>query len=444
LHKLTLKRYDDAARKTLLIQFRVQNHRSLRDEQTLSLVAATKDDGAHLLQPQGLDEALLPAVALYGANASGKTNVLLALAFMRRAVAQSHRLWEPDAGVPQEPFALSDRKNELSLYEVDAFISGVRYRYGFALGSERVEKEWLHAWPNGRKQAWFDRERNEFSFGRLFQGENEIIRGLTRDNSLFLSAGAQNNHPALLPIFRWFREMMFELGRSRSYGFRPYGVNPMLQNRMFEEMFSRQTSLFPDDDPILSDREAVVRLVQAADTGIVDVRIERTPDEPKGRTVPRVTLYFRHKTSDPDTAWLPMDVESAGTVTLLDLAMRVVPALRIGGVLCVDEIESSLHPMLASALLRLFCNAETNPNGAQLVFTTHDTNLLGNVLGSGPLRRDQIWFTEKDESGASHLYPLTDFHPRKEENLERGYLQGRYGAVPYLGELVSEKNQRIT
>lgn len=420
----------------MLIQFRVQNHRSLRDEQTLSLVAASKDSDSYLLRPPGVEEDLLPAIAIYGANASGKTNVLLALAFMRNAVAHSHRLWEPEAGVPQEPFALSENKNENSSYEVDAYISGTRYRYGFAISSERVEKEWLHAWPNGRKQMWFEREGTTFDFGRMFQGENETIRGLTRENSLFLSAGAQNNHPALLPIFRWFRELTFEVRRARPFGIRPYGMSTMVQSRVFEELFSRQTSFFPDDDPLFNDREAIVRLLQAADTGIVDVRVDRAPDEPRGRGGPRVTLFFQHKTTEPESAWLPLDVESAGTVALLDLAIRLVPTLRTGGILCVDEIESSLHPMLAGALLRLFCNKETNAKGAQLIFTTHDTNLLGSVLGSDALRRDQIWFTEKDKSGASHLYPLTDFHPRREENLERGYLQGRYGAVPFLGDLV--------
>jgi uncharacterized protein len=423
----------------VLIQFRVQNHRSLRDEQTLSLVAASKGDDSHLLRPPGLEEALLPAIAIYGANASGKTNVLLALAFMRNAVAHSHRLWEPEAGVPQEPFALSGTKNECSSYEVDAFMSGTRYRYGFALSSERVEKEWLHAWPNGRKQTWFEREGTVFDFGRLFQGDNETIRGLTRENSLFLSAGAQNNHPALLPIFRWFRELTFEVRRASPSGIRPDGISAITQNQAFEELFSRHTSLSQDDEPLLGDREVIVRLLQAADTGIVDVRVERMPDGPRGRGAPRVTLLFQHKTTEPDSAWLPMDVESAGTVALLDLAIRLVPTLRTGGVLCVDEIESSLHPMLAGALLRLFCNKETNAKGAQLIFTTHDTNLLGGVLGSEPLRRDQIWFTEKDESGASHLYPLTDFHPRREENLERGYLQGRYGAVPFLGDLIASR-----
>jgi len=133
---------------------------------------------------------------------------------------------------------------------------------------------------------------------------------------------------------------------------------------------------------------------------------------------------------------LPLAAESAGTVTLLGMAMLVVDVLGRGAVLGIDELEASLHPMLALELLRLFHDPAHNPRGAQLIFTTHDTNLLGNVVGERPLRRDQVWFTEKDEAGATHLYPLTDFQPRKEENLERGYLQGRYGAIPCLGELL--------
>src|SRR5262249_49143228 len=151
----------------------------------------------------------------------------------------------------------------------------------------------------------------------------------------------------------------------------------------------------------------------------VDSR-ERAPDEhwpPRLIRPARRDVYLRHRTDDLDRAWLPLEWESAGTITLLAIATRLVGVLRVGGLLCIDELEASLHPMLALELLRLFNDPAHNPKGAQLVFTTHDTNLLGNVLGDPALRRDQIWFTEKDESGATKLYPLTDFHPRKEENL---------------------------
>jgi hypothetical protein len=442
----------------MLIQFRVENHRSLRDEQILSMVAAGTDDRGEerLIRPPRLGQALLPAVGLYGANASGKSNVIGALGFMRDAVLESQRFWEPSAATPQEPFALSGKANEPSLYEVDILVGGVRYRYGFVLGSTRIEEEWLHVWPHGRKQTWFQREGDDFDFGKNLHGENEVIRGLTRTNSLFLSAAAQNNHAVLFPIFNWFRAARLELRRG--------SVRWMVPGRtaFLGELFSGQLSLYPEDnDSRQRERDAIVRLLQAADIGILDIRV--TAREPSGleslsgrraaskawpslrsavsisasrrATSTSFEIQLRHKSESPDSAWLPLDVESAGTITLLGIAIHLVGVLREGGLLCVDEIEASLHPMLALELVRLFNAPEHNPHGAQLIFTTHDTNLLGNVLGEPPLRRDQIWFTEKDDTGATHLYPLTDYHPRKEENLERGYLQGRYGAVPFLGQL---------
>jgi hypothetical protein len=426
----------------MLIKFRVENHRSLRDEQELSMVASDADDG-RLIKLDWLPEGLLPAIAIYGANASGKTNALGALAFMRAAVNGSHRLWEPDSGTPQEPFALSERANAPSLYEVEIVVDRVRYQYGFVVSATRVEEEWLHAWPLGRKQVWFDREGDVFEFGKNFHGENETIRGLTRPNSLFLSAGAQNNHAALLPVFRWFHPVHFEMKRNRA-GFAFHGNIGTLLGELFAPQ--HQQHLF-DEASAQKDRDFIVRLLQAADTGILDIRVEEGSPTPeverlaarRGRVSRRFEVSFRHKTGDEARAWLPLDEESAGTITLVDLATRLVRILANGGLLCVDELESSLHPMIALELLRLFHDRTQNPHGAQLIFTTHDTNLLGNVLGAPPLRRDQVWFAEKDTEGATHIYPLTDFSPRKEENLERGYLQGRYGAIPFLGSLASSR-----
>lgn len=415
----------------MLIQFRVENHRSLRDEQVLSLVAADTLDPSdrRLLRRPGLQEALLPAVALYGANASGKSNVLSALLFMQKAVLDSHRLWEPEGGPPREPFALSGKSTEPSLYEVDILVSGIRHRYGFVLGAARIDEEWLHAWFEGQRQVLFEREGDDFQFGEHLPGDNDTIRGLTRANSLFLSAAAQNNHEALLPIFRWFRSSWFIFQRGPTHGL------PHEEVAAIRGLFLPLPSFLEESKARQRDREAVVRLLQAADVGILDLKVNNQK-LPADNPFTRVSdVFLRHKADDQDRSWLPLEWESAGTVTLLGIATRLVNVLRLGRLLCIDELEASLHPMLALELVRLFNDPEQNPNGAQLIFTTHDTNLLGNVVGEPPLRRDQIWFTEKDQTGATHLYPLTDFHPRAEENLERGYLQGRYGAVPFLGRL---------
>jgi uncharacterized protein len=173
-------------------------------------------------------------------------------------------------------------------------------------------------------------------------------------------------------------------------------------------------------------------MLRNADVGIEDVRAVRNEtDEPNRFS--RVRFQLKHKSSHSD-AWLPLEEESQGTQKLFHMALPVLQSLRDGAVLIIDELESSLHPSLAQEIVKLFNDPDKNPCNAQLIFTTHDTNLLGTTLGEPVLRRDQVWLTEKDPEGATVLYPLTDYKPRKSENLERGYLQGRYGAIPFLGK----------
>ena len=176
--------------------------------------------------------------------------------------------------------------------------------------------------------------------------------------------------------------------------------------------------------------------MRAADVGIFDMKkVEvEVGREPEGRKFTQQRVLFRHDVEDEDS-WLDLDEESEGTKTLFRMAPSIFQSLNSGGLMVVDELEASLHPLLGLAIIGLFNSPKTNPCHAQILFTTHDTNLLGNTLGDPPLRRDQIWFTEKDKDGATRLYPLTDYKPRKSESLERGYLQGRYGAIPYLGDL---------
>jgi predicted ATPase len=295
---------------------------------------------------------------------------------------------------------------------------------------EHVLKVWLFAWPHGRKATWFERDGDAFEFGKMLHGENEVIRTLTRPNSLFLSAAAQNNHPQLLPLVHYFR----------SWRFPPSGRGVMIGRAPEMSRLVRELDAVAEH----ADRSSLLQLLQAADTGIVDVRIDSGVAGSQSSRGVRPTsakassVHVRHRSADESYAWLPLALESAGTLALLELAPDILDALRHGGLLCVDELESSLHPALAVSVVGLFNDPKTNSNNAQLIFATHDTNLLGTIVGEPALRRDQVWFTEKDETGGTHLYPLTDFHPRKEENLERGYLQGRYGAVPFVGELVAK------
>ncbi len=189
----------------MIIQFRLANIRSLRDEQVLSMVASTRaDTGRAGRAVPGAPVTALCAAGIFGANASGKSNVLKALRYMCRAVEDSHRQWQPDQGVPRTPFCLDgggqQRPTEL---ELDFLLDEVRYSYGFRVDDEQILAEWLHAFPQGRRQSWFTREKSTFSFGKKLAGQNRAITALTRKNSLFLSAAAQNNHEQLMPLYQW-------------------------------------------------------------------------------------------------------------------------------------------------------------------------------------------------------------------------------------------------
>lgn len=424
----------------MLVEFRVENHRSLRDEQVLTMEAGRVGDEGDP-RPRRVaahSESLLTVAGLYGANASGKSNVLAALSFMREAVVNSHRFWSPDEGepaesfVPRDPFAWGPKKSAPSLFEVTFLLNGVRYQYGFQASDGQFLEEWLYAWPSGKKQLWFERENGQFKFGDNLKGENRMIVEVTRPNALFLSAAVQHKHAQLAPVFAWFRSFEMINLRKRRYSHDP--PFRMASENELARLFAGQRMLFQEDElpeRLLDDFRSFLR---QADTGIVDLRVERGKSHGMLRPF-RSRFFLKHQSKSAD-AWLPLIEESNGTQTLFHMALPVLRVLQRGGLLLVDELERSLHPSLARKIIDRFNDPAANPNNSQIIFTTHDTNLLGTVLGDPALRRDQVWLTEKDADGATVLYPLTDYKPRKAENLERGYLQGRYGAIPFLDDFL--------
>ena len=406
---------------SMLLRFRFSNFRSFKDEQELSLVAESGSDSEVVFKSPAVSESMLPVAALYGANASGKTNVLTALKFMASAVKESHRLWKPDGGVPIEPFrldAVSDKAT--SIFAADFILKNVRYQYGFKSDSMSIHEEWLYAYPNGKKQSWFHRLAGEpMAFSNRMPGENRAIENLTRPNSLFLSCAAQNNHEYLNEIYSWFAVALIFV----------------MVDRADVSRLAARLSGEADFKDVLS------AMLKVADLGIAGVQ---TSDDPmlslaynllawgeggrmdsSARSAKRIELLHR---AGESVVPFSLDQESNGTVAYLNLLAPMLVAVRYGGIVCIDELEANLHPLLVSELIRCFDGPSRNPRGAQLIFTTQDATLLG----SGLLRRDQIWFTEKRNDGASQLYPLSDFKPRKQENLQNGYLQGRYGAIPLM------------
>ncbi|MFG1958285.1 ATP/GTP-binding protein [Nonomuraea sp. NPDC049028] len=406
----------------MLLRFRVANHRSIRDEQTLSLVSVPRRGE----RPKEL--STVRVAGIYGANASGKSNVLSALKWMQFAISDSHQLWSPSKGVPRDPFRLpSGESSSPSFCELDFLHDGIRYSYGFEVDDRRILGEWLNTFPKGRTKKLFDRTGpTSITFGRSLVGETQRILKLTRPNSLYLSAAAANNHPLLTTLYNRIRDSIF---------FAQHGDHDE-RSRLFlvKELLN--------DESVAS---IINRLVRIADLGVEAAEIfnavptreeilRQMADLGQGATgsssgsSSRTDIRLRRTSG----AVLELSEESAGTRVWLSLLGHSLAAIASGGTLVADEIDSHLHPLLSSTLIRIFKDPVINKMGAQLVFASHDTTLLGSMLEEEVIDRDEVWFTEKDSSGATSLYSLAEFHPRRDENIERGYLQGRYGAVPYI------------
>ncbi len=410
----------------MLIQFAVVNYRSIKDEATLSLVAGP--GGEHrernvrvpVMQGDLRATPLLRSVAIYGANAAGKTNLIRALGAMREIVVGSSRT---DAELPVTPFLLNAEHNgQPTRFEIACVVAGVRCQYGFSATKDMVVGEWLYAWPRGRPQLWFKRQRANigepaFEFGGKLLGDREVWRRATRNNALFLSTAATLNSTQLRPLYDWFKTRLHVVGIG--------GWNPS---------YSAQCAQGER-------KAAVVRLLQAADLAVSDLRVvereitedmisDELPSEMKkfilGKRVHDV--YFVHQNPAGRPVELDLSEESDGTQKMFALAGPWVDVLEEGHVVVVDELHDNLHPMLVRHLVERFHEAALSSD-AQLVFSTHDTSILNQDV----FRRDQIWFCERNARHETELVPLSDFRPRKGiENLERGYLAGRYGAVPYI------------
>ena len=409
----------------MLIQFAVANYRSIKDDATLSLVAGPgrehRERNVRVPVMQGGVRAtrLLRSAALYGANAAGKTNLIRALAAMQTIVVESSR---SDAELPVTPFLLNAKHGgQPTQFEVACIVAGVRYQYGFSATQDLVVDEWLYAWPRGRPQLWFKRQRGDdgastFEFGGKLLGDREVWRRATRDNALFLSTAAALNSTQLSPLYEWFKTRLHVVGIG--------GWNLGYSARCAQG----------------ERKEALVRFLQAADLAVSDLQVvEReitedmisdAPLEIKklllGKQGYDIRLVHEAQTGHP--VELDLDDESDGTQKMFALAGPWVDVLEKGHVVVVDELHDNLHPMLVRHLVERFHDS-TLESDAQLVFSTHDTSILSQDV----FRRDQIWFCARNARLETELVPLSDFHPRKGiENLERSYLAGRYGAVPYI------------
>ena len=422
----------------MLVEFRVSNFRSLRDEQALSLVASKDKSLAetHTVST-GLSAvpSLLRSAAIYGANASGKSNIIKAMQYMRGVVLESASLIQPGQTYAVQPFRLDPAfANKATGFEMTFLLDGVRHQYGFAMTSERIVREHLLVYKAFKPQRWFERRfdpsagKDLYEFGAGLKGPKNVWENATRPNALFLSMAVQLNSDALRPVFDWFARQLVIFNEQAQF-------SPHVSLQRLKESEGRKEicNFLSSADISIADIEVVTNKVPGQ-----SVHFDRVAGktEMRAEEIEENKLLFRHVTENGEAVFDLMD-ESSGTRNLLFLSGPVLDVLANGQVLVIDELDTSLHTLLVRELVRLFHSSDTNPRGAQLVFTTHDTSLLD---AHELFRRDQIWLVEKDRSQASALVGLSEFSPRKGEALERGYLMGRYGGVPFLSGTIGVRH----
>ncbi|MFC7326325.1 AAA family ATPase [Marinactinospora rubrisoli] len=401
----------------MLLSFRVANHRSLRDEQQLLLTDPASD--AWEEGEPCAEGTPLPVTGVFGPNASGKSNVLDALSFMARMIRWSFRESEPDSRIRRRPFALDPiHLARPSTYIVDLRIAEHRYTYGFSVDDTRVISEWLYLYRSNDREIVFERDGDDYS--------SETARDLIdmasvidiAQNVLLLSVAARSRvkNEAIRSVYGWFSDR-FAMKRSLDTADLRFRLST--SSKFNDELLSRLTEL-----------------LSAADTGISHLefrRSERTPEDSLLRKRERGELIFHHRGVETEHP-LTLDDQSHGTLALLDIGLRALQALKHGWLLAIDELDGSLSPFLTARLIESFRDPEANPRHAQLVFTSHDTALLGHIRGTEVLRREEIWLVQKDESGCTELFPLSSYRPDEDENRMRRYLAGRYGAVPHIDD----------
>ena len=422
----------------MLIEFSVTNFRSIFERQTLNMAASTyfkELESLNTFIPDRDDHVprLLRSTVLYGPNASGKSTLIQALQFVKWQVLNSQKESQAGDEIDVVPFKLTAASRAAdSEFEVTFVEQGVRYEYGFSCNRECFTEEWLIAYPLGRAQKWFHRVfdaevgKDAYKFSTSFLGgrQRHTWATQTRRNALFLSTAIQLNNEQLKPAFDWFKSRL----------------------RVIDSIdgFSASYTLKRCSDD--ADRSRIVAFMNSADLSITDIRVKETSfsaellpkDMPasvrdeivkdmagKKMVEPR---FFHKDVNAQDTVEFDESEESDGTRALFALAGPWLDVLENERVLVVDELDTSLHPLLVHHLVKRLHHEGTK---AQLIFTTHDTTLLSQKL----LRRDQVWFMEKDDKSATRLYPLSDFSPRDNEAIERGYLNGRYGGIPFLKDL---------
>ncbi len=397
----------------MIIEFTVANFLSFKESTTISMVASalkekhTEED--NMSTPLGdTSTKLLKSAIVYGANASGKSNLIKALSFCKEFIINSAKQVQSSDEIDIENFRLSSETvNSPSYFELIFTIKSVQFRYGFEIDRQKVHREWLYH-KNLKKRAkeveLIFRDGVEYDLHNKLSVSRELVsKKMIRDNALLLSVAAQFNEDIALEIIEELSHLT-------------------IVTSLTDKSVKDKALAVLNDDVM---RSRITKFAQYADFGIDDiVKVDNT-------LISRHTLYGDNMNELRQVSFDFYKSESEGTIKYFSLAHPIITALDEGNVIIIDEFDAKMHPLLTVSIVALFNSKQTNPKGAQLIFTTHDTNLLSSYI----FRRDQVWFTEKDRYGASKLFPLSDYNVRSTSPLERDYLSGKYGAVPIIRDL---------
>ena len=435
----------------MLIEFSLENYRSIAERQTLSMVATahkTKLENNTFKVPLSEKLRLLKSAVIYGPNASGKTNILRGLYVLKDIIMTSASQRQANDKLRVEPFRLDSQFiDKPTSFEIIFIQDNIRYQYFLSLDINRIYEESLIAYPKGRAQCWYtreyDAENNNYNwyFGPKLKGDKAIIKNFVRPNSLFLSHATQNNHQQLTSVFNWFREKIYILdldsnipGFSGTYTASMCNTNPENINLVIQFLAAADIDIYNVKIKTRKLEEAIEidsSNRKESESNLRDIldRVSTTYLVEKELKVYSV-ITLRKMNDSENLVEFSIRDESDGTQRLFSIIGPCLDALTKGKIIIIDELSRSFHPSLSMLIANTF-NQKANDNSAQLLFTTHDTTLLDKTI----FRRDQIWFTEKNDNRATELYPLIDFKPCKNESLQKGYLQGRYGAIPFTGKL---------
>lgn len=422
----------------MLLEFSVANFRSINKKCTLSMKAQGISDEPRDNITNINRLKVLKSAVIYGANSSGKTNIVRAIFQMCNNLTSSVKLNDGDA-LAYEPFLLTTNSHAPSFFEIIFIEDDSKYRYGFELTSKSIHGEWLFKSKLNSKQEKPLFIRTEQGIGVDGDNFDEGVgkEGNTNDNRLFLSLCAQLGGTESKKIVGWFQKNVHVISGLEASGYQGFS----------KIMFHKNLDGSDKAKEFFQNLQLGFRGLETKEMEIgLDNLPEDMPDELKEKLLKSIkggrSIQLESQHNIYDEKGNPVNVknfdvdgmESEGTKKLIQLSCPIFDTLEKGEILVIDELDAKMHPLISLYIIKLFNNAKTNPNNAQLIFTTHDTNLLNSSL----FRRDQIWFTEKDHTEQTDLYNMMDIvlpngdKPRNDANYERNYIAGRYGAIPYI------------